>query len=55
MPFDVRGRTRATLTESMGLVPIGDGRLTRQNLCRARDWGLELSPMNEEFPVSASH
>ena len=25
------------------------------NLLRARDWGLQLSPMNEEFPVSASH
>ena len=55
MPFDVLGRTRATLTESMGLVPAGDSRLTRQNLCRARDWGLKLSPMNEEFPVSVSH
>ena len=25
------------------------------NLLRARDWGLQLFPMNEEFPVSASH
>ena len=25
------------------------------NLFRARDWGLQLFPMNEEFPVSASH
>ncbi len=25
------------------------------NRLRARDWGLELLPMNEEFPVSASH
>lgn len=25
------------------------------NPIRARDWGLELFPMNEEFPVSASH
>ena len=26
-----------------------------QNLYRARDWGLKFFPMNEEFPVSASH
>ena len=26
-----------------------------QKLYRARDWGLQLFPMNEEFPVSASH
>ncbi|KOX73021.1 hypothetical protein WN51_01743 [Melipona quadrifasciata] len=25
------------------------------NLLCARDWGLQLFPMNEEFPVSASH
>ena len=25
------------------------------NLLRARDWGLQFFPMNEEFPVSASH
>ena len=25
------------------------------NLLRARDWGLQFLPMNEEFPVSASH
>ena len=25
------------------------------NLFRARDWGLQLLPMNEEFPVSTSH
>jgi hypothetical protein len=25
------------------------------NLLRARDWGLQLLPINEEFPVSASH
>ena len=29
MPLDVRGRTRATLIESEGLVPVGHGRLTR--------------------------
>ena len=26
-----------------------------QNRFRARDWGLQFLPMNEEFPVSASH
>ena len=25
------------------------------NLLRDRDWGLKFFPMNEEFPVSASH
>ena len=55
MPFDVRGRTRATLIESEGPVPIGDGWLTRNNLYRARDWGLKFCPTNEEFPVSVSH
>ena len=25
------------------------------NLLRDRDWGLQFFPMNEEFPVSASH
>ena len=25
------------------------------NLLHARDWGLQLLPMNKEFPVSASH
>lgn len=54
MPLDVLGRTRATLKESACLPwPRGPG--NPLNLLRARDWGLQLFPMNEEFPVSASH
>ena len=54
MPLDVLGRTRATLKESACLPwPKGPG--NPLNLLRARDWGLQLFPMNEEFPVNASH
>ena len=54
MPLDVLGRTCATLKESACLPwPSGPG--NPLNLLRARDWGLQLFPMNEEFPVSASH
>ena len=54
MPLDVLGRTRATLKESACLPwPRGPGNPLK--LLRARDWGLQLFPMNEEFPVSASH
>ena len=54
MPLDVLGRTRATLKESACLPwPKGPG--NPLNLLRARDWGLQFFPMNEEFPVSASH
>ena len=54
MPLDVWGRTRATLKESACVsCPKGSG--NPLNLLRARDWGLQLLPMNEEFPVSASH
>ncbi len=55
MPLDVLGRTRATLTTSTSLSPwlrsLG-------NLLKGRrdgDWGLQLSPINEEFLVNASH
>ena len=55
MPLDVRGCTRATLKESAstypGLAKLGN----LMKLFRARDWGLQLLPMNEEFPVSMSH
>ena len=47
MPLDVLGRTRATLTER------GLGNLV--SLCRAGDRWLQLSILNEEFLVSASH
>ena len=55
MPLDVRGRTRATLKESACSCPGPEGPGNPLNLLRARDWGLQLLPMNEEFPVSASH
>lgn len=54
MPLDVLGRTRATLKES-ACPPWPSGPGNPLNLLRARDWGLQLFPMNEEFPVSASH
>lgn len=54
MPLDVLGRTRATLKESTCFPwPKGPGNPLK--LLRARDWGLQLFPMNEEFPVNASH
>ena len=55
MPLDVRGRTRATLKESACVYPGPKGLGNPLNLLRARDRGLQLFPMNEEFPVSASH
>ena len=55
MPLDVRGRTRATLKQSTCLHPGPEGLGNPLNLLRDRDWGLQLFPTNEEFPVSASH
>ena len=55
MPLDVRGRTRATLKESACFCPGLERLGNPLNLLRARDWGLQLLPMNEEFPVGASH
>lgn len=54
MPLDVLGRTRATLKES-ACIPWPRGPGNPLKLLRARDWGLQFFPMNEEFPVSASH
>ena len=57
MPLDVRGRTRATLKASACVFtcpgPTGSG--NPLNRFRARDRGLQLFPVNEEFLVSASH
>lgn len=54
MPLDVLGRTRATLKGSTcPPPPRGAGNPLKS--FHDRDWGLQLSPMNEEFPVSASH
>ena len=55
MPLDARGRTRATLVEAAGITSRSKGPGNPLNLFRARNWGLQLFPMNEEFPVSASH
>ena len=55
MPLDVRGRTRATLKQSACLSPGPEGPGNPLNLLRDRDWGLQLFPTNEEFPVGASH
>ena len=55
MPLDVRGRTRATLKEAEGRVLAWQAWANRDKLYRARNWGLKLWPMNEEFPVSVSH
>ncbi|KAG8231761.1 hypothetical protein J437_LFUL010736 [Ladona fulva] len=50
MPLDVLGRTCAKLKESACLPwPKGPG--NPLNLLRARDWGLQFFPMNEEFPT----
>jgi hypothetical protein len=54
MPLDVLGRTRATLNGSTCL-PLPRGTGNPLNPVRGRDWGLQLFPMNQEFPVSASH
>lgn len=54
MPLDVLGRTRATLKRST-CSPPPRGAGNPFNPLHDRDWGLQLFPMNEEFPVSASH
>ena len=55
MPLDVRGRTRATLKGSAGPAPWPAGLGNPLNPLRDWDRELQLSPLNEEFPVSASH
>ncbi|KAJ8872584.1 hypothetical protein PR048_026190 [Dryococelus australis] len=52
--LDVLGRTRAVLKESAYL-PIPKVPGIPLNLLHDRNWGLQLLPMNEEFPVIASH
>ena len=56
MPLDVRGRTRATLKESDSVIcpgPKGSGKSVEPPSCLGL--GRVIIPMNEEFPVSASH
>ena len=54
MPLDVRGCTRATLKES-ACVTYSEGPGNPLKLFRDWDRELQLFPLNEEFPVSASH
>ena len=54
MPLDVLGRTRATLKGST-CSPSPRGAGNPLNPLRGRDRGLQLFPVNQEFPVSASH
>ena len=54
MPLDVLGRTRATLNRSTcSPFPRGTGKPL--NPIRGRDRGLQLFPVNQEFPVGAGH
>ena len=53
-PLDVLGRMSATLNGLAGF-PSPRGAGNRVKTIRDRDWGLQLFPMKEEFPVSASH
>ncbi len=55
MPLDGRGCTRATLTGSACVYPTPAGAGNPLNPIRDGDRGLQLFPMNEEFPVSAGH
>ncbi|KAI9540402.1 hypothetical protein NQZ68_040717 [Dissostichus eleginoides] len=54
MPLDVRGCTRATLSGSACVYPSPRGVGNPLNPTRDRDWGLQLFPMNEEFPCGAA-
>ena len=55
MPLDVLGRTRATLNRSACSCPSPTGAGKPLNPIRGRDRGLQLFPVNQEFPVGASH
>jgi hypothetical protein len=55
MPLDVRGCTRATLKESVGVLPGSEESGNPSNFFRAWDRELQLFPLNEEFPVNAGH
>ena len=54
MPLDVLGCTRATMDGVAcfsALTRVGN----HIKPILARDWGLQIFPMNEEFPVSMVH
>ena len=57
MPLDVRGCTRATLKASACAFAVPCLKRPGNPLNRLRAWDrdLQLSPLNEEFPVGASH
>ena len=57
MPLDVRGCTRATLKASACALSVPCLKRLGNPLNRLRAWDrdLQLSPLNEEFPVGASH
>ena len=54
MPLDVLGSTRATLNRST-CFPFLRRTGKPLNPIRGRDRGLQLFPVNQEFPVGASH
>ncbi len=54
MPLDVLGRTRATL-KGPACPPFRRRTGNPLSPLRGRDRGLQLFPVNQEFPVSASH
>ncbi|KAL6093367.1 hypothetical protein STEG23_023772, partial [Scotinomys teguina] len=51
MPLDVQGCTHATLTGSACAYPSPADAGNPLNPIRDGDWGLQLFPMNEEFPI----
>uniref|UniRef100_A0A8D8PWJ7 Uncharacterized protein n=1 Tax=Cacopsylla melanoneura TaxID=428564 RepID=A0A8D8PWJ7_9HEMI len=51
--FCTETRTNSRATKNCLLLPRGTG--NPLNLLRDRDRGLQFFPVNEEFPVSASH
>uniref|UniRef100_A0A8C4XFF6 Uncharacterized protein n=1 Tax=Erpetoichthys calabaricus TaxID=27687 RepID=A0A8C4XFF6_ERPCA len=55
MPLDVRYCTRTTLNGSTWVYPAPTGVGNPLNPIHDGDRGLQLFPMNEEFPVSAGH
>ena len=55
MPFDVRGRTRATMRVAACCFPSSRELGNHRKLLHAWDWGLQLFPLNEESLVSTSH
>ena len=53
-PLDALGRTGTALKIS-AYSPFPRGTGKPLNPIHSRDWGLQLFPMNQEFPVGTSH